>query len=822
MAKIEIKCKGSDTLPYGDLTELQGPLKSLSKENYDKLKKQILELGFSSPVHIWKSGKKNYILDGHQRLRVIRKMASEEGYTVPDLPVVMVEAKTMTEAKKKLLALASQFGSVEREGLYEFMSEADFGFEDIEDFHFPEIPFESFRDEYERDPEVKTEPEVEPEKSDEQIEAESVEAATKAGMKRTLLSGDCLEQLKTLPDNSIDSLVTDPPAGISFMGKSWDDDKGGAKKWIAWLSEVSTEIKRVLKPGAHGLVWALPRTSHWTATALEQSGFEIRDVVTHLFGSGFPKSHNLGDGFGTALKPSSERWILCQKPILSEGSLEKTDMSNAQEWAETFLSIEMLWKNIWDAIFVEKNTSTIKTVTDLITASKTLSLLISGTMHRVTLDKKTLQNGVKLNVSAVVKDLKNADSILSDLITISAQDNASKIADISARLTNKWQNKGTEIKMVPSAENFLLIRKPCSEKTVADNVLKWGCGGINIDESRVDSIGDHKRPFQPTNNSRNVFGKQTGFYPSNSSGRFPSNCILSHHPECEEACHPECPVKMLDEQSGELKSGGQKLHSGSKNATNNIKFAFGCVTSSYSGETGGASRFFKCFKEAPCGDVHTVETNLSQIKKLVNSVQDLVATKVNLGGNLLSDSLQVFTSEIQKRLKRNIGIDIKMIPVIAEKFLLELLLIERVNLDHARYVERSKLIDTMMTILDLSTYNGYAANVISLNTSTNTDLGERASRFAYVAKPSRAERNEGCENNPHPTVKSIKLMQYLITMITPPQGTVLDCFMGSGTTGVACADKFHFIGIEKEAEYFNIAKNRMKLDKIEQENNSGI
>lgn len=141
--------------------------------------------------------------------------------------------------------------------------------------------------------------------------------------KSVLLRGDCLEILKELPSDSVDSLITDPPAGISFMGKAWDEDKGGRKQWIAWMSSVMVECLRVLKPGAHGLVWAIPRTSHWTATALEDAGFEIRDVVTHLFGSGFPKSHNIGkstgdkrfEGFGTALKPAAEMWILIRKPI---------------------------------------------------------------------------------------------------------------------------------------------------------------------------------------------------------------------------------------------------------------------------------------------------------------------------------------------------------------------------------------------------------------------------------------------------------------------------------------------------------------------------
>src|SRR5690348_7518120 len=81
-------------------------------------------------------------------------------------------------------------------------------------------------------------------------------------VKDVLLHGDCLALLKTLPENSFDSLVCDPPSGISFMGQEWDKNKGGRDAWIAWLSSVMQEALRCLKPGAHALVWALPRTSH--------------------------------------------------------------------------------------------------------------------------------------------------------------------------------------------------------------------------------------------------------------------------------------------------------------------------------------------------------------------------------------------------------------------------------------------------------------------------------------------------------------------------------------------------------------------------------
>ena len=91
-----------------------------------------------------------------------------------------------------------------------------------------------------------------------------------------------------MAEHSCDSMVCDPPAGISFMNAGWDGAKGGRRQWIAWLTGIMVEARRVLKPGSHALIWAIPRTAHWTATALEDAGFEIRDVVVHLFGSGFP------------------------------------------------------------------------------------------------------------------------------------------------------------------------------------------------------------------------------------------------------------------------------------------------------------------------------------------------------------------------------------------------------------------------------------------------------------------------------------------------------------------------------------------------------
>lgn len=135
-----------------------------------------------------------------------------------------------------------------------------------------------------------------------------------------LLHGDSGELGTVLPPNSVDAIVCDPPAGIDFMGKGWDSDKGGRDAWVAWLAKTLAPAFAALKPGGHALVWAIPRTSHWTAMALEAAGFEIRDRVAHLFGTGFPKSltsasAEIPAGSGTALKPACEDWWLARKPL---------------------------------------------------------------------------------------------------------------------------------------------------------------------------------------------------------------------------------------------------------------------------------------------------------------------------------------------------------------------------------------------------------------------------------------------------------------------------------------------------------------------------
>jgi hypothetical protein len=637
-----------------------------------------------------------------------------------------------------------------------------------------------------------------------------------------LLKGDCLDLMPWLvSDESVDALVCDPPAGIGFMGKEWDHHKGGRREWIEWMTEIMRECLRVMKPGAHGLVWALPRTSHWTATALEDAGFEVRDVVTHLFGSGFPKSldvskaidkaagaerelvgygklnprdkksyepkasndifdRNKGmrklaitapstdaakqwQGWGTSLKPAVERWLLVRKPLttvpldgilretsllfedlicrfapakfaqkilasnpkdlgdlklgfaqwiadvshtlLSQKESELMDMFRSQAEAKTFSNIVLSWNAFLDALCDMENKSIIKIETELTTDLKTLSFLISQITQENTTQDVTTDYGIHLSAINAAPVLSAIEMLTLNLSKYFAQETASIVAAQFHDQAQKLLKTERVIKGAGWSEDIILIRKPISEKTVAANVLKWGCGALNIDASRIDGkprTTHANGNFQSkTDETGKIFdGYGLGVKLSEPQGRFPANLVFSHTPYCTDAqCDIECAVKGLDEQSriGKSKSGDRGIGIGYHGTKATVSAVRG------HDDSGGASRFF-------------------------------------------------YVAKISKA-ERNAG------------------------LEGMPEVKRGK---------HQSSLGGGKMSNRSGNARSNT------------------------KQNFHPTVKPKKLMTYLIRMVTPPGGTVLDPFMGSGSTGVAARDAgFKFIGVEKEEEYFEIAKKRI-------------
>jgi len=400
--------------------------------------------------------------------------------------------------------------------------------------------------------------------------------------------GDCLEVLKTIPDNSIDAVITDPPYGLGFMNKEWDSPEKlrqltqreqersaerkaegksptdapfsksvppglaikGAKegKWFQeWCELWAVECLRILKPGGHILSFSAPRTYHRMATAFEDAGFEIRDQLMWVFGSGFPKSHNIGKAIQ---KQSGDIKVIGTKQ--GAGTTGKSYISNNEEYVD---GVKGVFKKEYDEI----------------------------------------------------------------------------------EITNEWEGWGTALK--PAHEPIVMARKPLSEKSIAENVLKHGTGGINIDGSRIE--------FEDTQNP---------------------------------ATNPKYRLEA-----------GYKLGEKGKASNGSVSF------SSSNNETNVSGRF---------------------------------------PANIIFDE------------------------------------------------EAGQLLD---------------------------EQSDKASRFFYCPKASKKDREE---NNNHPTVKPTDLMRYLINLITPPNGTILDPFMGSGSTGKAAMRcGVNFIGIEKEQEYMAIASARIEHEK---------
>ena len=300
--------------------------------------------------------------------------------------------------------------------------------------------------------------------------------------KTKLMLGDNIQSLQKLPENSVDSIVTDPPYGLSFMGKKWDYDVPSVEFW--------REVYRVLKPGGHILSFGGTRTYHRMVVNIEDAGFEIRDQVMWLYGSGFPKSHNIGKAVDKI--EGNEREVV--------GSRKGDDIRGG------------------------------------------------GLLH--SLDEERERIDIQLTKGQ-----------------------------------SKYEGWGTALK--PANEPICVARKPLSEKTIAENVLKWGTGGINIDGCRVGTDGGTRKEnikdaLEPTAYGG---GKGIGYgdVVDTGEGRFPANIILD-----------ETAAELLDEQSGVSKSSKirQPLLDITGGSYNKAKGNTDIITERGHNDSGGASRFF--------------------------------------------------------------------------------------------------------------------------------------------------------------------------------------------------------------------------------------
>lgn len=531
----------------------------------------------------------------------------------------------------------------------------------------------------------------------------------------TVLEGDCFERLKELEDNSVDSVCTDPPYGLSFMGKHWDHGVPSQEVW--------EEVLRVLKPGGHLLSFGGTRTYHRMACAIEDAGFEIRDQIQWIYGSGFPKSHNISKAIDKAA--GAERKVIGRRKagIASKNTTFGDDN----------------WKGI----------------------------------------------GQEWNETAPA--------------TPEAQ---------------QWDGWGTALK--PANEPIVLARKPLSEKTIAKNVLEHGTGGINIDECRVASPDAERKASTDYSDATGFHGGPGTWLKSGHTppeGRWPANVI---HDGSDE-------VMGEFAKAGESKSGVAVNRNRGAVRDSTIVWTNGhCGHDQGYGDFGTPARFFQQCKESDLewldlnlnlSTVNTAGKSLSLQNEHVASALEAVVNEALPEGLLSGINYQEPTTVVTPNELRRIGESvITMIPSIVIKCSLASEPIKLTDKQSGvKFVAQRMPTDTMMITLSHWRSDGSADPVTFSITETNSEAGEAdsASRFKYCAKASKKERGEG---NGHPTVKPLALMGYLVRLITPPGGTVLDPFAGSGTTLIAARDEgFKAIGIEKEEEYVGIIKNRLDL-----------
>jgi len=406
-----------------------------------------------------------------------------------------------------------------------------------------------------------------------------------------LFKGDSRQVLPLMKDNSIDSIVCDPPYELGFMGKSWDST-GIANDPKLWK-----EVLRVLKPGGHLLAFSGSRTYHRMAVAIEDAGFEIRDQIMWVYGSGFPKSHNISKGIDKAA--GAEREVVGRNP-------------NSRE-----------------------------------NATKDNTLYESGTVGKT------------------------------DYITTAA-----------TAAAKQWQGWGTALK--PAHEPIVLARKPV-EGTVANNVLTYGVGGINIDGTRVGSEGGTFKASKPEGISNGIYGEGINGkvdIGELNSGRFPANFI---HDGSDEV------VELFPDTKGKI---GMRQQASTRGLyEGGTSFGDTKISDGIS-DSGSAARFFYCAKAS--------------------------------------------------KRDRNEGLD-----------------------------------------------EGFVAKKSDTRDAIGAGIWEQMN---------------AAHKNHHPTVKPTDLMQYLCRLITPPNGTILDPFLGSGSTGKAAMyEGFNFVGIELTQEYLPIAKARIEF-----------
>ena len=376
-----------------------------------------------------------------------------------------------------------------------------------------------------------------------------------------LYKGDCLKSLRKIPDDTYDALVTDPPAGIDFLHATWDqcDD---CTKWVKWLAKRLRECLRVMKPGAIGMIWSIPRTSDLTGLAIRQAGFEINDCINHAFGSGMPHSTD-------ASKKVDWHYFMV--------------WAKAEKWPhEMMLTCRRAWKR---KCTPKKRFELMRALLKRLQAKAgivrpVVSSYTAGGNAGTAAHEKGGTYGVCAPNSAPIELHRTKGS------TADAQ---------------RWDGYGTGLK--PAHEIWWVVQKPF-RATVAANVLKHGVGALNIDACRVprgyDERGEAWRrsgvSAQPeASKIAAPPGQGINLHPA---GGWPANVVITHDAICTpDQCVADCPCTIIDQQSGQTTSTQARVrneYTGHGNTYSEDRMLHVSPGSTYS-DAGGASRYFNRF-----------------------------------------------------------------------------------------------------------------------------------------------------------------------------------------------------------------------------------
>lgn len=685
-----------------------------------------------------------------------------------------------------------------------------------------------------------------------------------AGEDWRLVSGDCAEAMAEMAPDSVDAVVTDPPYGLEFMGKEWDrlgapegfrragnpadvDRDSIHGRMSRTAPEYTTGAGRTSKPGIGERPTEWPSNRGWNEWRCAECG--------HLMHGGSP--------------------CRCEHP---RPARQDDRWNLMQEW-------HFRWAT--EALRVLKP------------GGHLISFGGERTYHRMACAVEDAGFEIRfmllwLQGQGFPKslDVSKAMDKTGGAVTESALDAA-----------RQWHGWGTALK--PAATPILLARKPLSEKNIAANILKWGTGCLNIDACRISTEDRLTRKLGRTTVS------DSGWISANRSavagkdgGRWPANVILTHHPLCSKAgerrvearvinrftdgakpfgggaghgyetletspdgmetvevwaCVPDCPVRMLDSQSGLLRSGYAKVLHRSSGKNWSGGWSGGDEADKTYGDEGGASRFFKIAGFSEEDDLwrrakvvadawwpaiaNTVEGHSSLSSDLVASVLSDAVTLASRGAARLQGLTGLSTNVTPSELKRlcvgaialTLNSDERSLPVSGP--------ISGFRQTNAASAEGRTQTGITMTTQGRSG-SGTCAVIATLSgmyNSTAPGVKGFAERFRYEPKATTSERNAGLEggetksmdsahrktrdepglNDPrrygahrrlnfHPTVKPISLMRYLCRLVTPPGGLVLDPFVGSGSTGIAAIrEGFRFVGIDLSEEYLGLAAARI-------------